>query len=92
MTTKSGTYRVQLREWYVYDLHVVATSVDDAMKKAEAFYTSHRKPATKYLEEGMSATLQENSVRLRRQTTSQSGWAKARSASRDGQQDTASAV
>jgi hypothetical protein len=83
MTTKTGTYRVQLREWYVYDLSVVATSAAEAIEKAEAFYAQQRKPETKYQQEGLTATLQANSVRCSRRSSSQSVWAKARAAARD---------
>jgi hypothetical protein len=83
MTATTSTYHVQLREWYVYDMSVVATSAAEAIEKAEAFYVQQRKPKTKYQQEGLTATLQANSVRCSRRTSSPSVWAKVRTAARD---------
>jgi cellobiose-specific phosphotransferase system component IIB len=92
MMVKTQPYHVQLREWYVYDLNVVANSAAEAIEKVEAFYVQQRKPQTKYQQEGLTAALQEKSVRCARRATSQSAWAKARAAARDSQRDAVKAA
>lgn len=91
MSTTTSTYRVQLSEWYVYNVNVVATSDADAIEKAKAFYAQQRKAKTKYQEEGVTATLQDVSVRLNRRA-GQSAWAKARAAARDSDRGAAQVV
>jgi len=89
MSAVTSTHHVQLREWYVYDVNVVAASTAEAIEKAEAFYAEQRKPKTKYHEEGLTANLQEKSVRCSRRTSNQLAWAKARAAARGSQRDAA---
>jgi len=83
---------MQLREWYVYDVNVVATSAAEAIEKAEAFYAQQRKPKTKYQQEGVIAILQANSVRCSRRPSSPSAWAQAHAAARDSYRDAAKAA
>ena len=91
MDTNAKTYTVQLYERYVYDLRVEASSPAEAIERALAFYSEHRKPETKYVEDGLTAVIQKNSVLVNRSTSGQSGWARyrARTAARGSDRDAA---
>lgn len=91
MVNKTGTFRFQLREWYVYNLEVSALSAADAALKAEAFFTQHRK-AARYQTDGVTAVLKQDSARVVHLLPSQSGWVRPQPAARDAQRDAAQAV
>jgi hypothetical protein len=88
----TSTYIVQLREYCAFDLKVSADSPAAAIEKAQAFYAKHRKPASRYEENGLRAELTATTVRCSRQAASPSAWAKARAATRDSQRDAAQAA
>ena len=92
MNGKTSTYVVQVREYCAFDLKVSAESLAAAIEKAQAFYAKHRKPASKYEENGLSVELVATTVRCSRKPASPSGWAKTRSAARDSQRDAAQAA
>jgi len=83
----ASAYSAELHERYVYDLKVTATSAVEVREKVKAFYAWQRKPRSKYQEEGLTATLQVNSVCHSRPTASRSAQAKARAAARYSQRD-----
>ncbi len=65
MTTNIEVYRAELRESYVFDILISATSEDDAKKQVKAFYKTHRKPEDAYVRDGFVAILQRGQAKVR---------------------------
>ena len=65
-------------EWLVYHLKIVATSEDEALQKAEAFYAQQRKPKPEYHLEGLTVTVEKEWVDFSRPASSPSAWANVR--------------